>query len=41
MSKSNQTKLTRKQRKMRIYQIIFIGVSLIVLLSMVLSMVAR
>jgi hypothetical protein len=41
MPKNSKTKMTQKQRKTRIYQIIFIFVSIIVLLSMILSMVAK
>jgi len=41
MPNKSKTRLTQKQRKTRMYQIIFIFVSIIVLLSMILSMVAR
>lgn len=39
MTKSNKSKLTQAQRKTRLYQILFIVVSVIVLLSMILSLV--
>lgn len=39
MKKNSKSKLTQSQRRMRVYQIIFIVVSVIVLLSMILSSV--
>lgn len=39
MTKTKKTKLTQAQRRNRLYQILFIAVSVIVLLSMILSLV--
>jgi t-SNARE complex subunit (syntaxin) len=41
MTKGKKSKLTQAQRKMRVYQILFIIVSIIVLLSMILSLVSN
>jgi len=39
MGKGNQGKPNKSQRRVRLYQIVFIVVSIIVLLSMILSLV--
>jgi hypothetical protein len=41
MTKNDKRKLSQAQRKLRTTQILFIAVSVIVLLSMILSLVAR
>jgi hypothetical protein len=41
MTKNDKRKMTQAQRKIRATQILFIAVSVIVLLSMILSLVAK
>jgi hypothetical protein len=39
MAKSGKRKMNQSQRKTRLYQVVFVVVSIIVLLSMILSLV--
>lgn len=41
MGKSGKKKLSPAQRRTRVYQVVFIAVSIIVLLSMILSLVVN